>query len=115
VAERPVSDQLGISVAVLGSSAVISLAGELDLVGAPGLTDTVVDLIEGGSRTIVVDLEGLAFLDAAGIGALVGANRRVEGVAGTFSVRAPSPLARHILELCSLERLVGEPSLPAPS
>jgi anti-anti-sigma factor len=39
--------------------------------GAEELHDTVSDVLEGGSRKIILDLENVSFMDSSGIGKLV--------------------------------------------
>lgn len=56
------------------AGAVVTLRGELDILSAPVLRDTL--LLYTGAVPLVVDLSELDFIDAAGLGILVGAKHR---------------------------------------
>ena len=52
---------------------VIAVGGEIDVYTAPKLRDGLVELINSGHYHLVIDLEGVDFLDSTGLGVLVGA------------------------------------------
>lgn len=54
----------------------VTLRGEIDVYTAPKLKEQLVSLIEDGCANIVVDLEGVSFIDSSGLGVLVSALRR---------------------------------------
>ncbi|MDF1543022.1 MAG: STAS domain-containing protein [Anaerosomatales bacterium] len=54
----------------------MSLEGEVDVYTAPRLKETLIDQIESGCSRIIVDLEGVGFIDSSGLGVLVGGLRR---------------------------------------
>lgn len=58
---------------------VVLVAGEIDVYTAPRLREELVALIDGGRHRIVVDMQGVEFLDSTGLGVLVGALKRVRG------------------------------------
>ena len=55
---------------------VIRIEGELDLAGRPDLESALADAELSRADRIVVDLDGLSFIDASGLGILVAASRR---------------------------------------
>ena len=55
---------------------VIRVEGELDLAGTSDLESALADAELSQADRIVVDLDGLSFIDASGLGILVGASRR---------------------------------------
>lgn len=52
---------------------VITCTGELDVYTAPRLRELVTDLEEQRRRWLVIDLDGLTFLDNIGLGVILGA------------------------------------------
>jgi len=101
------SDQFRISVAVLGGSAVIGLAGELDLATVPPVKAVIEQLLADGHRTVILDLSALDFLDAAGLGMMVATSNRLAGLGGALTVESASTMARRLFHLCSLDHLLG--------
>src|SRR6266480_6048675 len=59
-------------------TAVISIAGELDLSTAPQLKWRLVDALEAGLGGIVVDLGDVTFMDSTALGVLVGVRRGLD-------------------------------------
>ena len=55
---------------------VIRIGGELDLSGTAELESALADAELSQTHRIVVDLDGLSFIDAGGLGTLVSASRR---------------------------------------
>ena len=55
---------------------VLAVKGEVDVYTAPRLREKLVELVSQGKHQIVVDLEGVDFLDSTGLGVLVGGLKR---------------------------------------
>ncbi len=68
------------------AGAVLAVRGEVDVYTAPSLRETLVDLVSEGANRIVVDLEGVDFLDSTGIGVLVGGLKRVRTHGGELAL-----------------------------
>jgi len=86
--------------------AVVRIEGEVDLFSAPDLRTTLDNLIEAGTRHIVVDLATVEFLDSSGLGALVGALKHLRAIgSGTILLAAPPPPVRKILELTGINQV----------
>jgi anti-sigma B factor antagonist len=56
---------------------VIEVGGEIDVYTAPKLREKLISLVEAGSYQLIVDMEGVEFLDSTGLGVLVGGLKRV--------------------------------------
>lgn len=81
--------RLGLSVAIRGARVHLSLVGEVDWVTAPEFLDRMRALVDGGARSVVVDLGGAEFLDHAGLLALVSASTLLEEAKGEMLLKSP--------------------------
>jgi anti-sigma B factor antagonist len=81
-----------------GSHVVVALHGELDLVDAQAVADTLVALAARGPR-IIVDLSGLEFIDASGIAALSRGRRCARGAGGELLLAAPRQWVQRVLAI----------------
>jgi anti-sigma B factor antagonist len=57
---------------------VLAVRGEIDAYTSPRLREELKRLIDGGSRRLVVDLQGVEFMDSTGLGVLVSALKRIK-------------------------------------
>lgn len=74
------------------STEVAALDGDLDLEHAPALRRTLRELLGRGSRTVVVDLRRVSFLDSSGLAALIDAHRAAHADGRRFLLIKPKPL-----------------------
>ena len=68
------------------------------------------------SGRIVIDLEGLSFIDSSGLGVLVGGLRQARDVSGSVVLSRPNGLVLHVLELTGVidvVEIVDAPDRPA--
>jgi anti-anti-sigma factor len=90
--------------------------GDLDIAAVPQLERQVRDVIERyRPGTLVVDLSGVPFLDCAGIGFLVRAQKRMLSAGGRLEVANPGDLARRVLALTGADTLLGVGGRVAPA
>lgn len=73
---------LGLDLVERGAYSVLAVSGEVDVATVPRLREQLHGLVAQGRNKIVVDLEGVDFLDSTGLGVLVGALKRVKGDEG---------------------------------
>jgi anti-sigma B factor antagonist len=85
---------LSLDTGVAGDLMVIAVGGEIDVYTAPKLRDRLVELINAGHYHLIINLEGVDFLDSTGLGVLVGALKRVRSHEGTLRL------------VCTQERLL---------
>lgn len=81
---------------------MIAVAGELDA----GVTNPLSRWFEGSvavdSRSAIIDLEHLAFLDAGGIAVFVSLGLRLTHQKRTLSLRKPQPIVRRVIAIGGL-------------
>ena len=76
-----------------GWTAVITVTGEVDIATVAGLRDRLFTLADT-SRSVIVDLDQVSFIDAAGLGALVGAASRADIHGASLQVVCGQPQTR---------------------
>ncbi|HEX5173893.1 MAG TPA: STAS domain-containing protein [Gaiellaceae bacterium] len=82
---------------------VVSLSGELDLYNAEEVRSVLLDACAAEPRTLVVDLEGVRFIDSTALGVLIEARSRLADRGG-FRLAAPGLETRRALEVSGLDR-----------
>ena len=86
-----------------GDTTLLVLRGELDIATSPQLRDELVRVIAGGRR-IVVDLEGLDFIDSVGLGILVSGLKRARSDGGDLELVCANRVILQPLELTGLDQ-----------
>jgi anti-sigma B factor antagonist len=87
-------------------SATVVLDGEIDIATAPAIRRLLLAAISGGDVHLTVDVSGVTFIGAAGIGVLVAAANRAREAGGGLSLLAPSPQVRRLLDVCPLDTIL---------
>lgn len=75
-----------------GPWTVVDVRGEVDAYTAPRLRERIIELVGEGQYRIVINLEGVEFMDSTGLGALVGGLKRVrehDGALALVCTRGP--------------------------
>jgi anti-sigma B factor antagonist len=75
---------LTLSTRTQGDRTIVEVAGEIDVYTAPKLRERLVDLVTAGNYHLIVDMEGVEFLDSTGLGVLVGGLKRVRAHDGSL-------------------------------
>lgn len=97
-----------------GARTVVALRGEQDMSTAARVAEPLADVGAVGQGDVVVDLSQVLFMDAAIIGVLIGARNALRSQSRDLTIRAPSRLARRVLELCGLGELIENVGGPYP-
>lgn len=97
--------QFGIDVAERDGFAVITVVGSVDLATAPKMRDRISDVVGDGHLHLVVDLSETEFLDSTGLGALVGALKRLRLKDGEIRVVCTPGHIRRVFEITHLDRV----------
>ena len=81
---------------------VVAVKGEIDVYTAPRLRERLVELVSEGHRRIIVDLEGVDFLDSTGLGVLVGGLKRLRSHGGDLSLVCTQSRILKVFEITGL-------------
>ena len=86
------------------SADVLSLVGDLDLASAPRFVTQAADALRSGARRLFVELEGVSFVDSAGLAALLNVLRRATAQRAAMVLVGTRPQVRSMLEHTRLDR-----------
>ncbi len=95
---RVTSAQLG------ASTRIISLGGEVDLHTAPQLKDALDAAIAEGAHRVIVDFEGVSFIDSTVVGTLLSAHRRLRADRGDLIIVCADRRILRTFEVTGLSR-----------
>ena len=84
---------------------VVAPTGRLDVAGAPALKDAISEVVKVGPPRIVIDMEGVSFVDSTGLGSVIAALKQIRGSQGELRLAAPNQQVRVVLELTTLDRV----------
>ncbi len=99
-------EQLRLETARDGAKVVVEARGELDIYTSNGLLALVEQLCADDVTEIELDGEGLAFVDSAGLRALVVAHERAAGLGVRLRISAASEPLHHVLMITGLDDLL---------
>jgi anti-sigma B factor antagonist len=85
---------------------VVTAHGQLDTATAPDFRQDLVEAQYGGSTRVVVDLDGVEFLDSMGLGVLVGALKRARSHDGELVLVCTRDRLRQLFALSGLDTVL---------
>ncbi len=97
--------ELGLDVQKVDTHAVVDVKGEIDVYTAPKLREKLIELVSDGTYDVVVNLEGVDFLDSTGLGVLVGALERVKAHDGSLSLVCTQDKILKIFKITGLTKV----------
>lgn len=87
--------------------AVVTLDGDLDIVTSEDVKRQLAALVEGGSRSVTVDVGAVDFVDSSGLGALVAVHQLASANGSRFVVRSVPSRLQNLLRLTRLDDLLS--------
>jgi anti-sigma B factor antagonist len=84
---------------------VVDVTGEIDVYTAPKLRDKITDLVAKGVYDLVIDMEGVEFLDSTGLGVLVGGLKKVRAHDGSLSLVCTQDRLLKIFQITGLSKV----------
>jgi anti-sigma B factor antagonist len=86
-------------------TAVLSLAGEVDVANAGQVRDAALKLIAGGTKHLVVDLTSTDYMDSTALGTLVGLQKRLRESGGEVTIAGAQPRVSKLFEITGLTQV----------
>jgi anti-sigma B factor antagonist len=110
----PTPDWLTISVTTAGDGRqVVHLSGELDLATAPQLADALTATIASdGVADVVIDLDALSFIDAAGLDVILHAHHHARRSGRILTARNPHGEVDTVLRITGVANQLDIPDVP---
>lgn len=99
---RPVSTDLSIQRRDDDRGVVLALFGELDVVSAPELQQMLAEVLGQLHARVMLDLNGLDFVDSAGVSVLIRAKQRAKADGRTLVLRRPTEQLERVFALVGL-------------
>jgi stage II sporulation protein AA (anti-sigma F factor antagonist) len=98
---------LTVSTEVRGDTLIVRLEGELDHHTAEQVRATVeAELDRGLTQNLVMNLEGLQFMDSSGLGVILGRYKRVTQAGGRMTLCAVNDQLMKLFELSGLLKIL---------
>jgi anti-sigma B factor antagonist len=97
---------LGLDVEERDGFAVLSVRGEVDVYTAPRFRERLIELVSEGKHKIIVDLEGVDFLDSTGLGTIISALKRARTHGGDMRLVCTQPRIKRLFEITGLDKAV---------
>lgn len=96
---------LGLEVSERDGVAVLEVRGEVDVYTAPRFRERLIEVVTDGHRRVVVDLEGVDFLDSTGLGVLVGGLKRLRSLDGDLLLVCTQSRILKVFEITGLTKV----------
>jgi anti-sigma B factor antagonist len=84
---------------------IIAVSGKIDAYQAIKLKDALNEVIDNGSKKIIVNLAQVNFLDSTTLGTLISALKRVKTTGGEICVTCLQPSVKEIFQLTRLDKV----------
>jgi anti-sigma B factor antagonist len=84
---------------------IVRPMGRIDVESAPALRDSLKQIADTSPKLIVVDLDGVEFIDSSGLSALVSGLKATRQGGGSICLSRPHPQALTALRLTLLDRV----------
>jgi anti-anti-sigma factor len=91
-----------------GSTAVLAVSGELDVVGGRVAREAMEEAARDRTDEVVLDLRGVSFLDSSGLAAILHGARTLTALDTRLATRSPhGSEARLVIEMAGVGNLLG--------
>lgn len=85
---------------------VLVVEGDVDVYAAPALRQELGTLADEGHERVVVECDGIDFINSTGLGVLVDTHERIRDRGGELVLRGLRPKARRVLDMAGLSTVL---------
>ena len=105
-----VTQEFSIGKAHIPGRVVVTVRGDLDAASAPRLKQALQDLRREHAHDVIVDVEGLTFIDSSGVYVLIQALKRMSTEGRQLTLRGADSRAHKVLDVCRLTSVFDIPN-----
>ncbi len=87
-----------------GDIPILELHGVLNVASAPTFQTALQSILDEGGNQIAMDMADVSFMDSSGLGVLIAACRRLDGMGGRIALLNVVPAVRKVLQLTRTDR-----------
>jgi anti-sigma B factor antagonist len=95
--------EISLNSRTVDAATVLEVRGEVDVYSSPTLRDRLIDLLDSGQRTVVVDLSDVGFLDSTGLGTLVAGLKRADELGAALPLVCPQDRILKLFRITGLD------------
>jgi anti-sigma B factor antagonist len=95
---------VSVRVSELGRWAVARIDGDVDVASAPRVREQLISIVTERTPFVILDLDGVGFLDSTGLGVIVGVLKRARTHGGDLRLVCTQPNVRRVFEITALDR-----------
>lgn len=88
-----------------GTVSIITIDGDVDVASAAQLGEALDAHLAAGRKRLVLDLDGVPFMDSSGLGVLVGALRRARSLGGSVHLACTRSRIERIIDITGLDQV----------
>lgn len=85
----------------------IEIHGEIDVYTSPKVKEMITELIEKQNFNLIINLEGVRYIDSTGLGVLIGALKKVREKDGCINLVCNNPQIKKIFNITGLVKIFG--------
>ncbi len=96
---------LDIKTKMEGGTAVVHIAGEVDMYSSPAARTAILELVKKKVRRIIVELDGVPYMDSSGLAVLIEGLQRCGEYGGSLHIAGVRDNVREIFEMTRLDKI----------
>ncbi|MFB9446902.1 STAS domain-containing protein [Dactylosporangium vinaceum] len=85
---------------------IVQLSGVVDMANTPRVRQRLQEVLDDGTRSIVLDLGEVPLIDSSALGLIVWLHKQLRAHGGGAAVAGPQPIVRQVFELTSVDHLM---------
>lgn len=97
-------NEFRVQVSAVGDHVVVAAFGDIDISTVPVLAEPINTLLEDGTDKLIVDLDGVRFMDSTGLNLLMGVVRALGSE--SLGVVAREPHIRRLFTISGVDKLI---------